>query len=317
MLKRWTVVFYLILSTLFLQLSADFFTEAAALYWQAEQAGLGYAIKLSPSKRAQVKTPSFDWDVGFKAGVGYKVPHDTWDLLLQFTSLQTHTDAKVEADEKGTLSPTWLFSADPVAPFVDQSTMHWRLHLGVLDALLRKMCDFSSSLSFRPEIGIRTAWIRQKFNVGYFGGNRFPDQETEMRTKNKFWGIGPHIGARTQWKYRYGLSLFSDIAWSILYGQFYLHQDEDLVSSGEKTLGIHNVYRQSASIGQLALGLLWERSFKGALKRLQLGFVWDASLFFSQNQLIRFVDRPSSNQFISNQGDLSVMGGEFSLCFSF
>ncbi len=94
---------YIITSLFFFQTQAEelrragFFTHAAALYWQAEESGLGYALK-SPSSEnlasnSSIKNPTFDWDFGFKFGLGYRIPHDCFEFELQFTSFQTHTDA--------------------------------------------------------------------------------------------------------------------------------------------------------------------------------------------------------------------------------
>lgn len=310
---------YLTLTALFLQLSIHaeekrgFFFETAGLYWKAQQEGLGYAVEVGSDKRASVKNPSFDWDVGFKAALGYRVPHDTWELLLHYTSLQTHTDAH----NTGVLLPVWLTSFEGANPYAQEARMHWRLHLGLLDLLMRKTYHPTSSLTLCPQIGIRTAWIRQKFNVAYEGGNLLPSEAAAMRTKNKFWGIGPDIGLYGQWNYGCGFALFSDAALSIMAGEFYLHQDEDLIVSGEKELGVHAIYRQSAAAFECALGLLWERHFEGTLKRLRLALAWDFSLFFSQNQLLRFVNSGAPGNFLSNQGDLSISGGEFSMRFDF
>lgn len=299
------------LSTLlfFCQLEAHsgVFVDGAALYWQAQEGGLSYAIK--DGKR--VEAPHFEWDFGFKVGLGYQVPHDTWKVALRYTSLQTHADSVHDGE---VFIPLWLAPKPGPAPFSEFVKMHWRLHLGILDALLSKEIFTSEYMTWTPEIGIRTAWIRQKFNIENRGGNISPDL---IRTKNKFWGIGPEAGLSGQWFMSKEFCLFAHGAGSILYGEFYLHQDEDTLDTKEKLLGIHYIFRTSAPIVELMGGLRWQHDFAGALKQLTLELAWDQYIFFSQNQLMRFNSDTELGSFTGNQGDLSIWGPQFAFCLQF
>ncbi len=305
----------------FLRLQAEeapgFFTEVAALYWKAEVNGLSYAIE-SPSpanlSSSSVKNPSFDWDFGFKAGIGYRIKHDAWEFLLRFTSLQTHTDSH---NDHEVLHPGWLLPNTSITPVAGAAKMHWRLHLGVLDFLLRNPLHPGTSLQLRPAIGIRSAWIRQKFNLEYRGGSLEPDREAMIRTKNKFFGIGPTCGLYAQWDIKGGFALFSEAAFSVLFGEFYLHQDEDLFHNKEKVLGIHNIYHQSASILDGTLGAMWQRYFQGTLKCVDVSLSWNQSIYFTQNQLMRFVSQNALGDIVANQGDLAVSGIQLSARLDF
>lgn len=339
-LRKWILPTYS-MSALFLRAHAGevsgFFTETAALYWKAEVNGLSYAIE-SPSAlilapHSSVKNPSFDWDFGFKAGLGYRTKHDGWEFFLGYTSLQTHADAhkhvnvdnvllplraNAESDSSGgVLYPIWLLPIDTALLFAEDVKMHWRLHLGIFDLLMRKMICPGRSFSLRPQLGLRTAWIRQKFNVAYSANSVFPDQESAMRTKNKFFGVGPNCGLYGQWNIKGGFALFSEAALSILFGEFYLHQDEDLTKTKKKVLGVHDIYRQSVTLLDGSAGLMWERDFEGTLKRVQVRLGWDQSLYFSQNQLIRFVSGNALGTIVANQGDLSLSGVELSARLDF
>jgi hypothetical protein len=296
-------------------LSQGPYFNAAVLYWQAEEIGLAYAIKsdLAFSSSAQVLNPSFQFSPGFNVGVGYRLPHDHWDLSLQFTHFNTHADDTHRAKNGKVFFPVWDIP-DPLS-YADQTTMHWRLHLGIVDALLSKRIPVVKTLTLQPTLGISYAWIRQKYHLFYLGGSFSAEGGREIRTKNKYWGVGPAFGLKSLWECYSQVFLFAQGSGAILFGDFYLHQDEDTQES--KLLGIHNSYRANSPMMEYSLGVQWEKEFDGALKRLSLMLAWDQMVLFSQNQLMLFVDEESPGAFIQNRGDLTLMGIEFSMRFDF
>lgn len=318
--------FYLIPFSLFFPIYAEdlrragFFIEAAGLYWKAEEEGLGYAVESHVADNlasASIKNPDFDWDFGFKFGLGYRVAHDLWETELLFTSLQTHTDTKKIGGEEKIFFPVWTTPASMTNPFADTVIMHWRLHLGLLDALLYRTFQATAHLKLIPQVAVRTAWIRQKFNLHYLGGSFAPNDNRLLRMKNKYWGIGPKVGLTGEWTWGKGWSLYGAGGASLLFGQFYLHQDEDVLETKQKLLGIHHLFHSSAPILEETLGIRWKRIFSGSLNRLSLDLAWNQLLFFSQNQLLRFLDADARGLFAANQGDLSISGVQFDMRFDF
>lgn len=310
----------------FLQIHANelprkgFFTQAELLYLQAEESGLSYAVESSsPSNlsHSKAKNFNFEWDVGFNVGIGYRVPHDTWQLLLQFTSLQTHADSLRKTSGGKFFFPLWLGPTHSDRLFVDQVKAHWRLHFGLMDLLLSKSYHPTPTLTLIPQIGIRWGSARQKLNLEYRGGNFPPGEDVSVRMKNKFSGIGPLLGLTCEYAFPLEFSLFAKGAISALYGDFYLHQDEDTFGTKEKLLGLHSVFRATSPILEGTLGIQWQHYFSGTLKRLTLALAWDELLLFSQNQLARFVDKNQTGITVANQGDLSIAGASFHIAFDF
>lgn len=321
-------VFFLHLSTalfFFCRLSSQevsrkgFLADAAVLYLQAHEDGLGYALK-SPAKNkiapnARVETPDFEWDFGFSIGTGYRFPHDLWGFLLQFTSLQTHADNEKEASDGNVLFPLWQKSSSGGPFYAENAKVHWRLHLGLVDLKLTKSYEPSKSLSLTSQAGIRVGSIRQKYYLEYRGGN-LPMNEDAVHMKNKYLGAGPAAALIGEWRFGKGLSLMAKNSFSLLFGEFYIHQDE--YADKEKLLGVHNVFHSSAAILENSAGIRWQHFFQeGPLKRLALKLSWDQMLFFSQNQLMHFVNADLEGLFVANQGDLSISGVEFNMQFDF
>jgi hypothetical protein len=296
-----------------------FFTDAALLYWKAHETGLSFAVdsasiaKLAP--HAKVENPEFEWDFGFKIGLGYCFPHDRWGLQLQWTSFQTHTDDERQARDGDVLFPLWQKSSADSPFFAEEAKVHWRLHLGLVDLMLNKFYEVSKSFFLTPEVGIRSGSVRKKYYLDYSGGSFSSGGDEIVHMKNKFFGVGPNMGVLGQWFLGKGFSLFAQSLFSLLFGEFYLHQDE--YAGKEKTLGVHDLFWSTAAIIDLGAGLCWQHCFPGVLKRLVLELAWDELLFFAQNQLLHFASADAPGVFFANQGDLYVSGIEFKMRFDF
>ncbi len=296
-----------------------FFTEGKLLYLQAREGGLSFAIESAShgnlANGAKIENPEFEWDFGFNVGLGYRIPHDRWQLLLQFTSFQTHNDANKKAKSRYVFFPIWLSSVSPNNLYASEVKEHWRLHLGLLDALLSRPFLATKTITLIPQVGVRYGSARQKFNLEYRGGNF--SQEIEVRMKNKFWGLGPYAGLTCEYGFAKNFCLFAKGAASLLYGEFYLHQVEEKGKALKKLLRVHSIYRSTPAILEGSAGIRMHHYSTGAFKRLTFDLAWDQMLFFSQNQLIRFVDGVQKGGIMSNQGDLSTSGFHFSAAIDF
>ncbi len=305
-------IFYL--TTLFLfchcysEEKRGFFADAALLYWKAHENGLSFTVDSS----SKVKNPDFEWDFGFKLGLGYRFPHDKWNLKLQWTSFQTHAD---DEEKEEVLFPLWTKSVQTAPLFAEEAKVHWRLHLGIVDLMLSKCYAVSKSLYLTPEIGLRAGSVRQKYYLEYSGGSFSGSGDEIIHMKNKFFGIGPNFGLLGRWAFCKDVSLFAQTLFSLLFGEFYLHQDE--YSGKTKLFGVHDIFLSSKAAFDLKAGIRWQRCFAAVLKRLTLELAWDELLFFSQNQLLHFTSASSPGIFFANQGDLFVSGIEFTMRFDF
>jgi hypothetical protein len=135
--------------------------------------------------------------------------------------------------------------------------------------------------------------------------------------KNKFFGIGPNAGLQIDWLFGKGFGLFVKTLFSMLFGEFFLHQNEYSQGGKKRALGVRNLYSSAPPLLDFSAGLYWEHDFSGGLKRIWLAIAWDELFCFSQNQLLRFTSSNSKGVFFSNQGDLIVSGIELAMRFDF
>lgn len=303
------------------ELQRGFFFFTNPVYWQAHEDGLAFAARSDSITRlapeSKIENLHFDWDFGFQVGFGYRVPHDLWSVSLELKHIHTNAHGHETASDGDFVLPLWKMPDVHDPSYVAEARAHWRVHLGLLDCLAQKMWHPVKTCVVAPVIGIRTAWIRQKYNLWYFGGSLLPDREEQFSMKNKFWGIGPALGVRTGWEMASHWELFGDFLFSLLYGEFYIHQAEWTLPEKRKILGVHEIFDSSAATADATLGLRWHCMWEGTLKRLSLELAWDQIVLFGQNQFIRFVNPSAKGLFIANQGDLSFQGYHLGARFDF
>lgn len=251
---------------------------ADALYFQALENGIAYA-----KHEEKILSPDFKTNFGLRAKIQFLLPHDCYEISVQFLHFHARTKTK---KEDGEFSSLWSFSSKPLFSIDNM----WRLHLGLADLFLTRTWKISPCVSLFPFWGFRYGEIRHKLH-----------QNENVSMKNKFWGIGPQIGCRINWNLWNRFFLFGKNSVSLLYGKFYIHQDIEAVK-------FFDVFRQTAGIYEFALGLSLE---KGNVYG-QIAF--EVFIFPSQNQLVRF---GQLSNYAGNQGDLSLHGLSFGLGMNF
>lgn len=260
------------------------------LYWQPSEDGVPFALT-----EHRIKQPEMRWGFGWRVGFEYRFKRDNWTANLNWTSIpiQNNTEAS------GHLFPTWSNAPQTSADFVSHAKTRWRLHLGIVDLEVKKPWEVSPDLTLSTRLGIRFASIRQKFYIAYSGGSLFPNDTDNFNTKNKYWGIGPETGLNAAWNLGYGFSLISQIAYALVYGEFYIHETEREAVARTIHLKFFDLFHQVCSLIDLALGLEWTHN------RISLHVSWEEHFYSGQNQLVNF---NSSSKLFGNQGDLAISG---------
>lgn len=315
----------------------NLFTQADWLYWKTNETGLGYALNqqhfdvTDPVLMGfgEVANPKFDWQSGFRVGVGYNIPHDQWDLTLLWTWNEGKgTDEQNSTDDDlPTILPIFvhpnIYNDESIAA-CNKAQYNALIHLNVLDLDLGKEFKASKWLSLKPHFGLRSAWIHQIHNVSY--NDLFAKSgdlvlgEYLTHITNNFWGIGVRGGLGSDFGLKWGFSLVGDFCLSLLYGVFETSYSERFTTLGGidgTTIAEDNSFHAGRVVTDIDLGLRWNRSFAKDRVRLLLQAGWEHHMFFSQNQIMHFVDGQSWGNFVQNQGDLYFQGWTASFRFFF
>ncbi len=321
----------------------DLFLQGDVILWQASESGLGYAVTNNNSTTyvngGSIRNPHFQWDWGFKVGAGYNIPHDGWDLFLDWTRFYaSSSDTHTSAPSGGAVFPSLVNTAvlregvpGPISAGFASASARWRLHMNLLDLEMGREFYVSKWLTLRPHAGLRSAWLRQRYNVGYYNGpvlqagTNVLGQNLYVHMRNNFWGMGLRGGLCANWGLGSGFSLFSDFASALLLGHFRIYQLETDTSTSpiQTRLNVSSKYRATRATVDMAMGLRYEHTFANDSFGLMVQLGWEQHLFFSQNQLSRFFGtnltgvHNYSGVFATNQGDLNTQGVTLSIKFDF
>lgn len=322
----------------------NLFVTADWLYWQANETGLGYAFTQDDFNPAtpelmgfgEIANPSFDWASGFRLGFGYNIPHDQWDLALVWTWYDGSANDSQSSSNKTnpTVFPSFihpnLYNDENIFSCLSAES-DLSIHLNVIDLDLGRQFKAGKWLSLRPYFGIRSAWVNQVYDVNYYDLYHYDLDDKEehfvlnnydTHIKNDFWGIGPKGGLGIDCGLKWGLSLFGDLSASLLYGLFETSYTESFTLPSDPEVprvpfGEDNNFHAGRAILDSQLGLRWNTSFSKERFRLVIQAAWEHHMFFSQNQILRFVDGQSWGSFVQNQGDLYFQGWTASSGFYF
>ena len=299
----------------------DLFITADWLIWQANESGLGYAINNQDIDTTQtlslgsgsVKSPHFEWEYGVRLGLGYNMPHDQWDLRLNWTWFRDHASSHTSSGFSTTeaLYPVFM-NPDATSTFdvaaAISADAHLHLQLNVLDLEMGRQFYAGKWLSLRPHFGLRNAWVDQTYKVSYDTLYNSTDEivldDYHTHMKNDYWGLGVRGGLDTQWGLGAGFSIFGNAAVSVLYGFFDIHHSEHYVESSTSSgyvLSEKNSFRAGRAVTDLQIGMRWDKNFANDRFHFGVQAGWEHHMFFSQNQIMRFVDSANPAVYVQNQ----------------
>lgn len=342
---------------------ADVFFSAELLIWKPREDDLNYATELSSGiptadntfRDAKVQNWKGKWNAGVRLGLGWNTSYDGWDLSLFWTHFNSRNKKSHDGNDcdccpcaPGVFQPEYFpkdyCGGGNLTPIyvTEAENKRWKLRLNMLDLELGREFFVSKWMTLRPHVGVRGAWIRQKFKVEYEGGNMFSSAasncttcacfvtdagsfaagtvtEDEISMKNNFWGVGLRAGLDSQWGLGAGFSLFGKLALSALWGKFKVNQVHEL----ENTAGVEgrimvmkNNFNVCRPIMDLALGLRYDTTFSNDSWGFGVWAGWEHHYFWGQNKLFKMVGA-NYDVVDQNDGDLSVAGVNIGVSFDF
>lgn len=306
---------------------ADVWIQAEALIMHATEDGVSYSIKQnSPTATfvdGKVKNINYDWSWGWRAGIGYNLPHDGWDMLLDYTWFRSGESKSSNEDSHGQLLQTWTTPSGTADLFVNKATGKTVLKFDYLDLELGREFFVSKWLTLRPFVGARGLWVHRNMTVKYKGGQLETEAgiaKIKEKFNNRFRGGGLLTGLDTQWGLGQGWSLYGQFALSLIYGQQNLHEKQDsydAAGTATRLAHVHDAWSMVRTMTDLGFGLRWDRLFYSDAYRIRLQFGWEQHILSGFDKDINFVDDVMRGKFVSNQGDLALSGFAFQARFDF
>ena len=286
-----------------------------ALCWQAVEDNLVYAYEtstptLNSSNETDLQTLDFNWDWGFRVGLGYNMPRDGWDIGINWTNITNHAKGSSDFDD-GRGSQVWTIADEVLLGTATEASSKWKVKLNQIDLELGREFRMGRYLTFRPKAGLRNTWISQKFDINF----ATTAASQEARLQNRFWGFGFATGVDTSWELGQGISLYGDAGMSILFGCFKIHQsaEQDASTIWEQ----HKSFRSTKPILDLGMGFKWRYGFMQDRIMLTLKGGYEYHLYFNQNQFLLSSGGSPIELFNPANGDLGYQGATMSAQLDF
>jgi hypothetical protein len=283
-----------------------FFITADFLWWKLYEGGTEYALKDTVSvadfslinARGPIKHLNFNWEPGYKVGLGYLFDHDGWELYLDFTSLKTRAHASTSSNVD------FLFPLIGAQTFsFSKADAHWHVSFYDLDLVLGRNYFVSKYLALHPYFGLTSAWIQQHRQVTYTPPS---DIAFKVRSKNNFWGIGPRLGMDSQFYLGRSFSLYGDFSGGLLWGDFHVREKEFVPSEGLNVYSLRdNLHRMVATVG-FGLGIAYETNFNHDANHFMVKAGYEGQYWWRQNQMPIY--NAFAIDFTRQSEDLSLQG---------
>ncbi|MEN9343610.1 MAG: hypothetical protein RLZZ453_397 [Chlamydiota bacterium] len=287
---------------------ADVFVTADFIYWKAESDGLDYAYtggvpgggfnSQVNASNGHLKSPTFTYEPGFKAGLGVLANHDGWDFYAEYTWLSVasaDTESVLLGDLTNPVQGTNSWGYLGISPICTQASASWQLRFNALDFELGRNFWVSKRLTLRPHTGFKFSWLQQEYSILSSNLIISGDVTTGALTQSfelKQFGIGIRSGLDTAYYLWNKWAIFSDFAITGMWNSFDTsRKDLYQVFPGDAlytNVNVHQKPHTISSILEIDIGLRFETVFgKGGYKyMLQAG--WETQVWFSQEKLIRF-----------------------------
>ncbi len=324
----------------------DLFFDISFIYWQPTEDNIALGKKWSGLNNATdpVSTTSYtetlqntgsSYKPGFKIGMGGFFEHDNWDLHLEYTWFHNQESASFSvpsvANATQALTDYWPEQVSGGTNYYDSGSGKWKLQMDILDLDLGRWYYVGTKLTFHPTVGLRAAWIHQRYSAtfsadsplpyatvgnGGAGNSPFHYLTTTGISKSNSWGLGAKAGLDTNWMLGYGFRLYGCGEGDLLFTRYTTlstntKNSPNAPSTGTPTQSVKSATNLNTVRAHLdlELGFGWGTYWDCNNWYTDLAIGYDFQVFFDQN-MFGFDSQIS-------EGDLATQGlnVKFSLTF--
>lgn len=293
----------------------NWFISADALFWKPCEDGLTYGSRTRVvatdglvASETRVRNVEPQWDVGFRIGLGYDLACDGWDVVLYWTRFET-TKHKRHRQDLTVIGDTFVNAWG--VPSVGEALIvpRWKLDLNIFDAELGREFCVSPCVTLRPFVGVRAAWINQRYRIATFTTEDTDVALQAVSLKSNYDGVGLRGGFDTEWKLGdCGFSIYGQAAASVLIGQQRSQFEEFIPGTTSIAERQRDRYCACRAITDGALGLRWREFFSCNTIALTIQLGYEHHMFFNQNRFENsIIDSDDRNPQIA-RGDLCTQG---------
>ncbi len=321
---------------------------ADALYWHADVTNAEWAFV---NNAAGVTAPvsgkneelAFKWNWGFRVGLGYEFDHDQWDTDIYYTWLRSSASGDTSFTVPVGGAASSLNTDSTMVPgTVASGTATNKLNFNVLDWELGRSFYISNSISLRPHVGVKGAWIKLSESESFTARAGSPIATYNSSDRTKSWAVGPSAGVNSNWYFgcantmgpkgevrdRPMFSIFGDVSGALMYGHNKISHSETGATAAAVATGGFNVSGLNRTLMVPVLtgvmGLAWDICFDCDKMHLGIRAGYELQYWFRQNhRLSNFNTTGSAGEAVSaprytrTTGDLALQGLTIDVRFDF
>jgi|GEM_PF-3108961 len=347
---------------------SGWYVDAAVICWKSNQEGISAGtlntlaqgtngansiasgdLDFIGTTESQQVYPRFEWDAGFKLGIGYQLPCDSWSVGLEYTYYQTNTHNSYASDFvadftdsanapgiQGTLfSPAYSAFFDSTTVFDDAQNfvkLDWKVQFNQLDLDFGREFYVGRTMALRPHVGLRSLFIDQNYNIATSASGfdvlreAFSQTRESIKMSNDFQGIGIQGGLGLSFEIGWSLGVYGEIGGGATFGRARVTQRVNATNQyGVTALDVNQInytvkdhYDTLLCNADFALGLQWREKINCDENLLTLKLGYEEHIFFGYNRFRNLLG-PGLQDVITNSptGNLSFYGIVFAAAIDF
>ncbi len=296
------------------------YLSAAFIYWQGKQDGLALgedSITVSQINTRNTVRMDFDYEPGFKVGIGGYFKHDNWTLFADYTRIHETSSRSWTAASGHNLIPHWFITSDTG---ITSSRASWKYEYDMITGNLGRPYYVGKRLVFLPGFGLKGGWLDQKYDITY-------TSTTATRTNNvktTSWLVGPRLLFNTDWHLGCDFRFLANLNASLFYQKYKkiaarLNDPSDSTAPNKNFSDNKEGFLRPNLSGLLGLG--WGRYFIRQKMHFDIFAAYEIDYYWNQNMMANLIDRNvNSNSFIAAMesiGDFSLHGLTINVRFDF
>ncbi len=324
---------------------------ADALYWHADVTNAEWAVVnpatiVSAPASEQNQELAFKWNWGFRVGLGYEFDHDQWDTDIYYTWFRNNAASNGSTSSTSFTVPTGgaalsLNTDSPIIPLaVTSGSATAKLKFNVLDWELGRSFYISNSISLRPHVGVKGAWIKLSESESFTARAGSPIATYNSSDRTKSWAVGPSAGVNSNWYFgcantmgpkgevrdRPMFSIFGDVSGALMYGHFKNSHSESGATAAGVAIGGLNLSGLNRNLMVPVLtgimGLAFDWCFDCDKMHLGIRAGYELQYWFRQNQRFFFgtpgiAATGGTPRYARTTGDLALQGLTIDVRFDF
>jgi hypothetical protein len=263
------------------------------LYWhpKTDLTEIGGTELISGSNRENGShTPAvdFDWEFGFKAGIGYHFDEREWDIFAEYTRVDFNTSFSFNSGAIRRIYSNFG-EADSLIDFVKGSH---RIDYQTATVELGRQFVAGQYSRFKPAFGAKATWINQIPHIINHETGSTPSISQHVYLSEKTQGIGPLAMMYSNWCLCNGWSLYADGGFSLLFTRY---RGRMSVEGRVNGVTADPSFRQSnkedkhyvTPNAMLGLGLSYERFFSAEKQHVVVSIGYESQYYFNQSYLMQ------------------------------